>query len=404
MTEPLHTLHQLELIPPPHETLPITLSSGKTEPRPDNVHNDLEGGNVVGGDPFDRWSEMMLEREVLSQDSVYQYKTMWRAWCDWLKLRSRPWYTVDGPLVETFLLGAAPGQGGRRKALNADRMSAYTRQRYWRILFDVYAKAVRDGTIAISPMLDVPPQLRPKVLKIDRSLQTLPPHVFKRLQDPRVIESIIPVEAPADWWHLRDRAILALLVDTGITTSELIALRGAHLVLAEQTFSLSQKEPAQLAIKVVGSSKCGDRILPISYTTMQILFKWLRWRKVLLREHVARSGALAPSRDPLITLDSQWPLFIARYMRGQPEGSPIDATSLYLYTSKALKRLFQDSVLNSNVVDVTTPHQAMGPAIIRHTVICQWMITFGPEETAIRAGLRRIELLRSYSEHIESLP
>ncbi|MFC5519865.1 hypothetical protein [Polaromonas jejuensis] len=346
--------------------------------------------------PYDSWSERLIAGELLSQVSAYKYRTLWNAWCDWLRLRALDWYAVDGPLIEEFLQGAAPGQGvGRRKAINAERMSSYTRQRYWRLLRGVYAAAAREGTVPYNPVLDIAEEARPSISNGDRRSQVLDPHVFAKLRDPRIMEALIPAKTAADWWHPRDRAILAVLVDTGITASELLALRGIHVVRAEQQFSMAHEVPASLAIKVMESSDGVERTLIISPTATPALVEWLHLRHLLLVEHAAHKGAMVQRNEFIKEIDSQGPLFVARRARAKAsELPPMGAPALYYCVSQALKKLRQKTTVGSGTLDINIPHLAKGPAIIRNTVIHHWLNTLGPEETVIRAGLKKVESLR----------
>ena len=190
---------------------------------------ETDGAVAELPDAFDSWAAGLVLDGELSQRSADKYRPLWLAWRSWLSLRQWDWRQVTGALIEEFLQGAAPGQGGRRPALSKDRMSSYTRQRYWRLLRGVYATAVRDGLLPCSPVLEVAQQLRPRIALRDRQSQVLEPLLFARLREPQVLRSIIAIKTEADWWHGRDRAMLALLVDVGITTAELIGLQGQAL-------------------------------------------------------------------------------------------------------------------------------------------------------------------------------
>lgn len=182
----------------------------------------VESNTVVKPDAIENWANGVVLHGDLSQPSVDKYRALWLAWRGWLLLRGIDWDRVTGVLAEEFLQGPPPGQGGRRPAINAHRMSSYTRQRYWRLLRGVYARAAQDGKMPSSPLVEVPEKRRPTISSRDRLSQVLEPQLFERLQVPKTIESIIAVKTAADWWHRRDRAMLALLVETGVTTS------GAH--------------------------------------------------------------------------------------------------------------------------------------------------------------------------------
>lgn len=355
----------------------------------------------VRTDPYKSWSEDMIGQGELSQRSVDKYETLWKAWRGWLESRTRDWHTVDGTLIEEFLQGAAPGKGGRRKAINAEHMSSYTRQRYWRLLRGVYATAVKDGKIQANPVLDIPEEARPSISNRDRQSQVLEPFIFARLRDPKTIEKIIPVKTAADWWHRRDRAIMALLVDTGITTSELQSLRGMDISRADRQpldpdqFSLEQETPAKLVIDVMDSSEIVGRTLTLSDSVTPVMIEWLRERQTLLVERAARTDALTKRGEFLRMHERQGPLFVARRARAATSLlPPMEPVTLYYTVSQALKKLRKLVGAGSSALDLNEPHVAKGPAVIRNSVIRNWLDTVGPAETVLRAGLKNIESLR----------
>lgn len=356
-------------------------------------------------DPFDSWATGLMVKDDLSQKSAEKYRALWKAWRGWLLLRSHAWHAVTGLLIEEFLQGAAPGQGGRRKAINSEHMSSYTRQRYWRLLRGVYATAVRDGSLRTSPVLDVPEALRPMISNRDRQSQVLEPSLFKCLRDPQSVRSIIQVKTSADWWHLRDRAILALLVDTGMTTSELIALRGMDLKRTDwqpvipQPAERAGQKPARLLLDVMAGPDSVGRTLMVSEAITTIMIEWLSQRQTLLLERAVRSTPPEQQAEFLTTHGSRGPLFVARRARAADSVLPaMEAVTVYYTVSQALKKFRQkfqqNAVASSAGLDVNEPYVAKGPAVIRNSVIRQWLDTVGPEETVRLAGLKNVESLR----------
>ncbi len=131
--------------------------------------------------PFDRWASDLMAAGELSQRSAEKYRTLWNVWLHWLLAKSGAWHTASPALIDEFLQGPAPGQGGRRPALNPQRMSSYTRQRYWRLLQGVYAAAARIGAIDTSPAMGVPIARRPTTTRRDRQSRGL--LVFSAISD-----------------------------------------------------------------------------------------------------------------------------------------------------------------------------------------------------------------------------
>lgn len=341
----------------------------------------------------------------ISQNSADKYRALWQAWKGWLLLREQNWDTVIGPQIQEFLNGPAPGRGGRRQALNSERMSSYTRQRYWRLLRGVYATAVQNGVLPYSPVLEVPQANRPTISQRDRQSQVLEPPLLDLLRDPATLRSSLVVKTEADWWHVRDRAIVALLADTGITTAELIALRGVDfrprgLSLVETAKSGAAAELATgMEITVVDTDDSLGRSLPISETIVSLINEWVVKRKMLLSERGLRQSSLTTEVAVRPTHPDQMPLFLARRARAADSELPeMQAVTVYYTVSQTLKALRR--TLHNTVTVVTPgitgqePYVAKGAAVIRNSVLRQWLDTVGPDETVKRAGLKNAESLR----------
>ena len=365
---------------------------------------ETDGAVAELPDAFDSWAAGLVLDGELSQRSADKYRPLWLAWRSWLSLRQWDWRQVTGALIEEFLQGAAPGQGGRRPALSKDRMLSYTRQRYWRLLRGVYATAVRDGLLPCSPVLEVAQQLRPRIALRDRQSQVLEPLLFARLREPQVLRSIIAIKTEADWWHGRDRAMLALLVDVGITTAELIGLQGQALKRLDRLpldplLSVWMAEnPPLLLLEVMDSDDCVGRSLALDARYTPILMGWLRQRQALLAERLGpRDGSVKVSLALLQAQCQQAPLFMARRARAKNSELPaLEAVTVYYTVSQALKklRLSLGSAAVSAGVAASEPYVAKGPAVIRNSVLKHWLDTVGPAETVKRAGLKRVESLR----------
>ena len=365
-------------------------------------------------DTFESWANGAILHGDLSQPSVDKYRALWLAWRGWLLLRGVDWDRVTGVLVEEFLQGSAPGQGGRRPAINTHRMSSYTRQRYWRLLRGVYARAAQEGKVPSSPLLEVPEQRRPTISSRDRLSQVLEPQLFERLQVPKTIESIITVKTAADWWHRRDRAMLALLVETGVTTSELIALRGKDLKRVDRVAlevgvaSSASDNPISLQLDVLDAPGSVGRTLRISDRYSYLLLEWLGFRRVLLSEWTTRVAEMEEGASVKAGHGDESPLFLARRARiGGDELPALEAVTVYYAVSKALNKLRSQVLppMTAPSVGVVpdAPHVAKGPAVIRNSVIRAWLDSVGPVETVRRAGLQNVDSLRLPARVIKSL-
>ncbi len=350
-------------------------------------------------DPFALWAQSLLSNADLNAKSAAKYETLWMAWRGWLMALGHDWSSATPALIERFFLGPAPGQGGRRPPLDATRMSGYTRQRYWRLLRGVYASAVKAGAMAHSPALDVPEKARPTVGLRDRQAQVLEPGVLARLRDPVMIKASVVVKTAFDWWHVRDRAMLALLVDTGITTSELIRLRAMDLKRANGVAVLDTGGvSSRLVLLVMETPETAQRLLAVSALYEGLLLDWLAQRQALLDERCRRCPSEEARREFVLAQGQQGPLFVARRARSANSVLPaMPAVTVYYTVANALKRFrrcYQSGTGSPDGAGQGQPYVAKGAAIIRNSVIAHWLQTHGVEETLRLAGLKGVTSLR----------
>ncbi|MGB4359254.1 MAG: hypothetical protein WBJ19_02435 [Rhodoferax sp.] len=367
----------------------------KTQPIEPPVH----AGLLPGEHAFEAWAKSQPTQDELSLESIATYKTLWTSWLSWCLQQNTAWDTIQVNNLHDFLKGPAPGQGvTRRPAINPDQMSSYTRQRYWRVLYGVYAYANKHKLIDHNPALDMAHSERPSICENDRQSQVLEPFVFAKFSTPASIEAICPRKTDTNWWHARDRAIIAVLVETGVTVTELIALRGMDIVEATQTRAVATPHSqqtlfaasgAELFLDVMETSETVGRTLRISPQLAPLVRAWLAWRQRLLAERSAMKMPLAQRAQFMVTHDKHGPLFVARRARSGNVIFPLmDPTSVYHTVSQALKRLRKIEQLES------TTYVAKGPAIVRNTVIRRWIDEHGPVEAAAMAGLKNANSLR----------
>lgn len=353
-----------------------------------------------GTDPFSDWKDEVIALDEMSEKSAVKYRPLWNAYRGWLINKACDWDKANASLIQEFLQGPAPGNGKRRRALNPSAMSTYTRQRYWRLLRGVYACAVKKKTIPNNPALDIGENQRPSIARKDRQSQILEPHVFERLCSPRTLNTIIQLSSADDWWHVRDRAIMAILCCTGITSSELIALRGVDVgpedrKMANPTASFewaaAAKSPLVIDIMMPGG-KVG-RTLTITPTMTAPVQEWIRRRTQLLTERGSHTVILADRAKFLKEHDQQGPFFVSRRKKNSANTLPaMEPVTLYYTVSQALMALRQQMGMNSN--DSDAPYVAKGPAVIRNSVIRRWLDTLGTQETINRSGLQDEQSLR----------
>lgn len=359
---------------------------------------DTGAAFLTSDEAFNAWASLRYELGELSLDSIAKYEPLWQAWVTWCADQKAPWNEVQSADIQRFLTGPAPGKGtSRRHAINPARMSSHTSQRYFRLLFGVYTVANKLQLIDHNPAMDLNEDDRPSIAVNDRQSQVLEPFLFSRLAKVDSLEAVFPKTNDVNWWYARDRAIVAVLVETGITVAELIALRGVDLVdeaqgraVASPQYQqslLSDSDPA-MRLDVMETSQMVGRSLPIRASFAPLIRAWLVWRETLLVER----SLMAPDifRDEFMRLHGDnGPLFVARRARSGPEMCPsMDAASVYRAASKALVRIRHiEGAAATNYV-------AKGPGIIRNTVIRRWIDEIGPHEAAARAGLKSETSLR----------
>jgi integrase len=347
---------------------------------------------------FYGWATTQNAQGELSPASIAKYKPLWMAYLGWCDQREVPWNLIKSDDIVEFLNGPAPGQGvGRRQAINPDRMTSPTKTRYWRLLRGVYTYASKNGLIDHNPALNVDENDRPRLTENDKISQVLEPLVFQKLASASKIETLFPKKTDANWWYARDRAIMAVLVQTGLTVTELIALRGMDLLdIQGRTVASGKVQPtllgdtgAELQLDVMETAHNVGRTLPIRGDMALLVRAWLGWRNRLLVERSALNAPLSHRETYMREHGLNGPLFIARRARAGGEAFPImDATSLYRSVSHALEKFRKiEKMPAENYI-------AKGPAIVRNSVIRYWIDELGPHAAAEMAGLKNMYSLR----------
>lgn len=394
----------------------------------------LPVGVADGERLFSEWAARMAGGGEFNASTVETYSTIWHAWLGWLAARGLVWADVNAATIQAYLEGPSPGLAHHRPALRADRMANYTQQRYWRVLRAVYAEAVRTGLLVSSPVLDVPEGDRPVIERSSRQSQVLPPGVLALLRDPVVIAACIPFVREAEWWAVRDRAAVLVLSHLGITTRELMALRGCDVVcqvasLADERLAGSDPLPSPaplvvplvtqlvpVSLAVARDDELIPRVLDLNDAVRQVLLPWLALRRVVLSARLSRRlVGVTVSDEQLDAVCRSEPLFMSRQRSAEQidadrsGGSfllvnkvgllpPMEASNVYQMVKRALDALYGLPVLAGQHPKLRGLNQASGAAIIRNSVLLDWVQTLGEEAAALLGGLRSVGSLRVFPQ------
>lgn len=378
-----------------------------TEPNTRSIEI-IEGQRVFSG-----WAARMAAGGEFRASTVQTYAAIWNAWLGWLAARGVGWSDVNAVMIQVYLDGPSPGLAHHRPALRADRMANFTRQRYWRVLRAVYAEGVRSGMLVSNPVLDVPESDRPVIHLDSRQSQVLPPGLLAVLRDPAVIVGCIPRVREAEWWPVRDRAAMLVLAHLGVTTRELMALRGCDaLPSSAHANASSSVGEVPVALAVPKDGEILPRTLDLNDAVVTALQPWLVLRREVLGLRLARRvGPKAVSDGLLDAVCLAAPLFMSRQRSAaqiaadRSDGSvasvealgllpAMEASNVYSLVKRCLDAVYNLPGLAGQHPKLRGLNQASGAAIIRNTVLLDWVNTVGDETAALWAGLRSVNSLR----------
>lgn len=229
--------------------------------------------------------------------------------------------------------------------------SDITRRRYWRVLDRVYDHALVQAWVQRNPAQAITAQDKPP--SEDPQGAILSPRMW------RALTQHLPV--PQDLISARDRAVLELLMELGLTPEEVRHLEVEHLLWEGAPTPAAQPPAAPsatiTAIHIVGERDRQTRVLPVSARLGQSLQQWL----------AARAGYHAMQGQPA--------LFCTRKA---PQLS--NHTLLHLVT-KTLKAA-------AAATGQPEPPR-LGPQVLRNTVLVQWLESGVPvDEVLARAGMK----------------
>lgn len=336
---------------------------------------------------FASWREMQRDAGNMNQKSLEKYASLWKGWRSWLvrqRLRMRDITAQD---LKRFLEGPAPSRTPRHRPLNGASMSANTRARYYHLIDSVYSLCLYPSNAGENPTR----QLERKNRILEKKAlepQLLDKTVFDALRDARQIRATIHIDPKQDhrWWLMRDRAIMAVLADTGLTASEVCKLKrsdlyGPGLDLTPGQLLLEGID-AEVRVQLENPLNKKGRNLPLSSGKSRLMLEWLHRREQLLRDKAALLGTAAARERFLAEHLEGGPVFFAK-PRSNDEGvfKPIRPDSLYYVVHTALADLRKRLG-----VPAEQGARADGPAVIRNTLIQYWVNHYSAERAAEMAG------------------
>lgn len=362
--------------------------------------------------PFDAWASANEARGSaqggFSASTTRIYRTLWKGWLAWLAARSLSWDRASAADARRFLEGPAPATARGRPPKDAGHMASYTRQRFFRVVKGVYAHAAKSRPDLHNPMLALEETQRPVIDARSRVSQVLPVGVLAMLRNPETVQQLLPQTDPADWWVLRDRAAIALLAWCGPTAGELTALCGKDLRVGTRAASaslLAARELLQDTPPVVldlPSPTAPSRQLELPPACLQAVLPWLKEREALLQERrrlLQRKSALAAPRTGEDKLAAELaklqpataPLLLSQRAK---EGAfpPLESSSAWHAVRRVVAAAYRTPKIKALVG--AAEGIAHGAAIVRNTVIREWVDALGEDEAVARAGLRSATSLR----------
>lgn len=230
-----------------------------------------EGKRLTPEALFEDWLSVRAKasHEPLSRKAALPYSYIWKKWCAWLAqvhdsadlylyLSAR---TAD---VSKFLR-EGPSPSSKRKSVTRP-ISPITRQRYGRVLREIYLHAVNFGFAEHNPVAEASLGAPPN--STERSGQVLPPKVFESLAQ--------VMHAQPTPYQKRDNAILWLLLDCAMTSAEL-----REITVKDVT--KNKDAPGQFLLTLDGPRGVQERTVSTHGPTGAALHAWLVHRKVMNR-------------------------------------------------------------------------------------------------------------------------
>lgn len=241
---------------------------------------------------------------------------MWRHFIDWIAARQATCLDVDARMIEAFLLGLGPvrrkdrpaarsrvgAAGASERATNrltkaaSDQGVSITRRRYAGLLDEVFRHLAQVGARTETPMAELmrihgQSEAAPVVSYLNATRELALRERLRRAVPAPGDPSAVPracVEAGEAWRAARDGLAMLILLDAGLSVSELLALTPAD----------AMHDAPQPWLNVAADSRRAARQVPLTRELSASIGQWLALR--------ARSGILGPTLLPSTRAGRIW--------------------------------------------------------------------------------------------------
>lgn len=259
---------------------------------------------------FARWarSEYANGGKGFSAKSIVTYASMWGKF---VKFCPKNPATADAAVIEKFI-ASLKGRVRNAKVSSVSRPDANAiKRRYLSMLDKLQEHLVKIGVRSEN-------DAHPLLFEMDRELRSLPRPMPVALmpKDEASLWAVVEGWPSTKWRDSRDRALLALLIGSGIKVAEARMLQVSELVLEEES----------PYVRVSGGRN--ERLAPVTHTSLPILHDWMRQKNIV-----------KPSENHVFPGDEQ-PF--------------LSDSTIYRIVAKAIKK--------ANLNPLHT-----GPSVLRHT-------------------------------------
>lgn len=299
---------------------------------------------------FESW----VRQQDFSEDAVRVYRSMWTTWLRYLAREEvdRAWHQARAVDVDQML------ESLEQRRTDGQRSSHVSRRRYWKVLSRIYDHAKACGWCRSNPTH----RARAVPRSEEAASVVLPPAYLARLREMAQAEEGAGSDAHNGartgqaWIALRDRALLAVVLDGGLTTSELIALQVSQV--------LDYTPMGIKVLRVDGQRPAQRRDVPLEPWASTVVQAWLHARARLMGP-AAAVGAVFVGRKGHAALSAPT---VHQLMQGFVE---------------QLEREF----------DTRIAHR--GANLLRSSVVAQWLqMGMSQSDVLARAGLDTVAALR----------